>query len=111
MSEALVMAPKPRERHPYSLNPVLQELRDMARSVDTEQEMVIAEFVAAYDDAVINEAEFRRILVRMVKAFKTNASLLNVVNLLDESGNEAALREIERVQAKRRQQSSLGESK
>jgi hypothetical protein len=85
----------------YRLNAVVQQLRDLARATDVQLEDAIADFVVALeDDGVVDESEFRGILISLTRSFRGNANALSILNLLDESGSEAALREVERVQAK-----------
>lgn len=91
-----------RERKPYRFNAVIEELRGLARGNDAEVERVIADFVEAYDDGVIEEREFRHILVGLFRFCRDNAQALNILDVLDESGDEAALRVVERGQARRR---------
>lgn len=92
-----------RERLPYRLNPIVQNLRDLARDTDTHLEDAITEVVAAIeDDGVIDEQESKDVLISLTRAFRSNASGLNILNLLDESGTEAAQREAERLSVKRR---------
>lgn len=92
-----------RERVSYNLRAVVGALRDIARDTDTHLEDAIAEIVASLeDDGVIDDEEASGILLILVKAFRGNANALNVLNLLDESGSEAALREVERLEQKRK---------
>lgn len=92
-----------RERVSYNLRAVVGALRDIARDTDTHLEDAIAEIVASLeDDGVIDDEEANSILLILVKAFRGNANALNVLNLLDESGSEAALREVERLEQKRK---------
>lgn len=92
-----------RERVSYNLRAVVGALRDIARDTDTYLEDAIAEIVASLeDDGVIDDDEANGILLILVKAFRGNANALNVLNLLDESGSEAALREVERLEQKRK---------
>jgi hypothetical protein len=97
-----------RERLPYRLNAVVGAVRGLTRETDARLEEVITDVVAAIeDDGVIDEAESRGVLIGLTRAFRSNASALNVLNLLDESGSEAALRETERIEAKRRPRGGL----
>lgn len=92
-----------RERHPYRLNAVIAHLRELARDTDGELETVITEFAAAVEaDGVIETADAHMILLALMRAFRNNAHALNILNLLDESGSEAAVREVERHASKRK---------
>lgn len=93
----------PRERLPYRVNGCVQGLRTLTRETDSCLEEVIAGFAdALQDDGVIDENESSGIFVQLTQAFRSNAQALGVLNLLDESGSEAAMREVERIEAKRK---------
>lgn len=86
---------KPKERSAYNLNVVVPELRDILRGMDAEVDQAIDDFMEDYADGVITEKEFRAHLKRMVTLLKAVKRGVNVVNLLDESGPEAASREVQ----------------
>lgn len=99
-----------RERLPYRLNAVITELRDLSKLTDGQLEDVLAAFVAALeDDGVIDDHEAQGILVALFRAVRCNGQSLNILDVLDESGAEAALRIVERGQAKRRTARKGGE--
>lgn len=92
-----------RERISYNLRAVVSALREIARNTDSHLEDAIAEIVAVLEsDTVLKDDEANTILLRLVKAFRGNATALNILNLLDESGSEAALREVERLEIRRK---------
>lgn len=92
-----------RERQPYKLNAVAEGLRAAAQRTDMELEEAIAELCASYeDDGQLDDDEFRRVLISFVRAYRENSELLSVLDLLDLSGSEAALRKLELLQAKQR---------
>lgn len=91
-----------KERQPYRLSAVIQQMRGDARETDENLEAAITEIYLALEDGKITEGEAYKILRPLILAFKTNANHLNALNLLDESGSEPALREVERTQAKKR---------
>jgi hypothetical protein len=93
---------KPKERQPYRLGAVIQELRDQARDTDAHLEGAITELYLALEDGKVDEHEAYAVLRSLIHAYKTNSNQLNALNLLDESGSEPALREVERIQSKRR---------
>lgn len=93
---------KAKERQPYRLGAVIQSLRDDARQMDAHLEQAITELYAALDDGKVEEREAFTVLRELLFAFKANSDQLNALNLLDESGSEPALREVERKQANRR---------
>lgn len=93
---------KPKERQPYRLGVVIQSARDEARTTDTSLDAAITELYVALEDGKVTEQEALSVLRRLLLAYKTNSDLLNILNLLDESGSEPALREVERKQAIRR---------
>lgn len=93
---------KPKERQPYRLSAVIQSMRADARDTDEQLEVAITELYLALEDGKVTEAEAYKVLRPLVLAFRTNANQLNALNLLDESGSEPALREVERTAAKRR---------
>lgn len=96
---------KPRERLPYRLGAVIQQMRDDARDTDASIEAAISELYVALEDGKVTEAEAYKVLRPLIQAFKKNANQLNALNLLDESGSEPALREVERTRAKERNSS------
>lgn len=92
-----------RERLPYRMNEILLSLREMGRDTDANLEAVIAEIVASLeDDNQIDDDEAQAILIAAMRAWRANGQSLNVLNLLDESGTEAALREVERISLRKR---------
>lgn len=92
-----------KERTSYNLNSVVvPELRDLLRRLNAEADCGIDDFMDAYDDGVIDEAEFRALLVRMAKLLTGTRSALNIANLLAESGPEAAARDIQSEQLLRK---------
>lgn len=104
MTEPLAIIPEHgRQRMLYRLNPIITELRDLSRLTDEQLDDVIAGFLAALeDDGVIDDDEAKSILVGLFRAARQTAQGLNILDVLDESGPDAALRIVERGQAKRR---------
>lgn len=93
---------KSKERQPYRLGAIIQSMRDDAREMDARLETAITNLYAALEDGKVEEREAFTVLRELLFAFKANSDQLNALNLLDESGSEPALREVERKQANRR---------
>lgn len=91
------------ERKPYRLNLIIETLRDLARGTDVELEAALAALVDGYE--ADTRTDTRTSLVAVVRAYKSNADLLNIVNLLDENNLEAAQREVERLELRRKKKS------
>jgi hypothetical protein len=95
---------EPRERLPYRLNPVLEKLRDLARETDSSLEDVVSAIITSLeDDGAIDDREAIGILSKATRAYNSNGKTLNVLTLLDSSGSEVALREVERLDAQKRE--------
>lgn len=109
-SPTQVEAPTPvivkgaRERREYNLDGVITFIRQESNITDTTMEYLIAYFRAALEgDGVIDREEAQTLLIDLQYAYNTHGNIVHAVELLDVSGTEAALRETERIQAKRRQ--------
>lgn len=89
---------KSKERQAYRLGAVIQSMRDDARGVDAHLDAAITSLYVALEDGSVNEKEAYGVLRELLFAFKANSDQLNALNLLDESGSEPALREVERKQ-------------
>lgn len=92
-----------RERLPYNLRPVLEHIRSTVQVTDEQLANVIGDLLTALeDDTVIDADSAKAILASLIRAAQSNSGLLTVVSLLDAAGSEAALREVERLEKKRR---------
>ncbi len=90
-----------RERLPYRARPVLEMLRDLARNLDADLDVAIVEVGSALESGEeLSDADVQKILVVLMNAFKDNVNALNILNLLLESGYDAALLETDRISKK-----------
>ncbi len=103
MNETAAESAKPgRERQQYRLNEVITFQREELGATDTALEDLLTTLeLAIRDDGVIDEVEQQEIFLAAQTAYKTNAAALTTTTLLDVSGSEAALCEVERVRLKR----------
>ena len=90
-------------RQPYRLNYVVDVLRDLAREVDTELEEVLVLLQNGY--AQPTDELFVKLLISVVRAYKTNAEMLGLVDLLEANDLEAAQRKAEHIEQKKRKKS------
>lgn len=91
-----------RERQQYRLNEVITFQREELGATDTALEDLLTTLeLAIRDDGVIDTVEQQEIFLAAQTAYKSNAAALTTTTLLDVSGSEAALREIDRVRSKR----------
>lgn len=89
------------ERKPYRLNQIIEALRELARGTDVHLERALAAMTDEYEKDS-PQADKRSALVAVIKAYKNNADLLGIVNLLDEGNLEVAQREVERLELRRK---------
>lgn len=90
-------------RQPYRLNYVVDVLRDLAREVDTELEEALVLLQNGY--AQPTDELFVKLLISVVRAYKTNAEMLGLVDLLEANDLEAAQRKAEHIEQKKRKKS------
>lgn len=91
------------QRQPYRLNYIVDVLRDLARDTDTELTDALEVLGNGFADR--DEEKMRTAFYSAVKAFKANAEALGILNLLEENRFEAAQREAERIEGKRKKKS------
>lgn len=89
------------ERKPYRLNQIIEALRELARGTDVHLERALAAMTDEYEKDS-PQADKRSALVAVIKAYKNNADLLGIVNLLDEGNLEVAQPEVERLELRRK---------
>jgi len=98
-----------RERLPYRLNTTLDFLSENAQEADTKLEALFITFDEALDnDGVIDGSEAAGIRAQLSDIFIDNVRDVGVLNLLQKSGTEAAVREVERVQRLKKQKKKRG---
>lgn len=90
-------------RQPYRLNYVVDVLRELAREVDVELEEALVLLQNGY--AQPTDELFVKLLISSVRAYKANAEMLGIIGLLEINDLEAAQREAERVEKKKRKTS------
>ncbi len=87
-------------RQPYRLNYVVDVLRELAREADTELEEALVLLQNGY--AQPTDELFVKLLICSVRAYKANAEMLAIIGLLEINDLEAAQREAERVEQKKK---------
>lgn len=87
-------------RQPYRLNYVVDVLRELARDADKELEEALVLLQNGY--AKPTEELFVKLLISVVRAYKANAEMLGLVDLLEANDLEAAQRKAEHVEKKRK---------
>ncbi|MBK8035339.1 MAG: hypothetical protein IPK17_38705 [Chloroflexi bacterium] len=87
-------------RQPYRLNYIVDVLREAAQDADKELEEALVLLQNGY--AQPTEELFVKLLISVVRAYKANAEILGIVNLLEDNQLEAAQREAERIERKRK---------
>lgn len=90
-------------RQPYRLNYVVDVLRDLAREVDTELEEALVLLQNGY--AQPTDELFVKLLISSVRAYKANAEMIGIVDLLEANDLEAAQRKAEHIEKKKRKKS------
>lgn len=90
-------------RQPYRLNYVVDVLRELAREVDGELEEALVLLQNGYAEPT--DELFVKLLISAVRAYKANAEMLAIIGLLEINDLEAAQREAERVEKKKRKKS------
>lgn len=90
-------------RQPYRLNYVVDVLRELAREVDGELEEALVLLQNGYAEPT--DELFVKLLISVVRAYKANAEMLAIIGLLEINDLEAAQREAERVEKKKRKTS------
>jgi len=90
-------------RQPYRLNYVVDTLRELARDADTELEEALVLLQNGY--AQPTDELFVKLLISVVRAYKANAEMLGLVDLLEANDLEAAQRKAEHIEQKKRKKS------
>lgn len=90
-------------RQPYRLNYVVDVLRELAQDADRELEEALVLLQIGYAEPT--DELFVKLLISVVRAYKANAEMLAIIGLLEINDLEAAQREAERVEKKKRKTS------
>lgn len=90
-------------RQPYRLNYIVDVLRELARDADRELEEALVLLQNGYAEPT--DELFVKLLISVVRAYKANAEMLAIIGLLEINDLEAAQREAERVEKKKRKTS------
>lgn len=90
-------------RQPYRLNYVVDVLRELAQDADRELEEALVLLQNGYAEPT--DELFVKLLISVVRAYKANAEMLAIIGLLEINDLEAAQREAERVEKKKRKTS------
>lgn len=93
---------KQRDLLPYRLNVVIDFLRCEAAASDTDLEAAIAIVLTGMTDKTIPFATGTDLLNKLIPAFKQNDHIYDVLKSLRDSDLEVAQREVERIEAVRR---------
>lgn len=97
-----------KDRLPYALKPIFEFIRDNSRETDALlTELIELVLAALEDDGVIDQHEAMDILQRLISADQANSASHSTLSLLLEANKEAAQREMERIEAKRRKVSRV----
>lgn len=92
-----------KERQEYRVNEVVSFQVQEGQQVDAKLESAIAYLQACVeDDGIIDRDEAKELKDQLWQAFVQHGNELHIQTLLDVSGSEAAVREVERIKAKRR---------
>lgn len=87
-------------RQPYRLNYVVDVLRELAHEADSELETALVLLQNGY--AQPTDELFVKLLISSVRAYKANAETLGIIGLLEINDLEAAQRQAERVEQKKK---------
>lgn len=93
---------KKRDLLPYRLNVVIDFLRGEAAASDDQLEQAIAIVLTGMGDGSIPSGSGKDLLGVLIPAYKQNDHMHDVITLLREVDMEVAQREVERVEAVRR---------
>lgn len=103
MSEPAAIEPKGKQRQSYNLNALAAGLNEWSGMADADAEELFAELVVSLeDDGVIDANEAQDILIALMKVVRGVSDMKSVHGLLDQSGSEAALLELERINTRRK---------
>lgn len=91
-----------RDLLPYRLNILIDFVRKEAAQADTRLERALAIVLTGMSDGTIPLTQGKDLLNELVPAYKNNDHMHDVITLLREVDMEVAQREVERIEAMRR---------